>query len=70
MLLLLNKENHMTIEEVAKYFGTGFRACQALAIGRNNFSLWRKSGRIPMLQQYRLEKLTNGELKAEQEIYD
>ncbi|HMF72308.1 MAG TPA: Cro/CI family transcriptional regulator [Flavitalea sp.] len=56
----------MTLEEVYQYFGSGNQACKALGLTRQSFSIWTKRGYIPMLQQLRLEKLTHGELKADE----
>lgn len=52
----------MTIEEAIKYFGNLNRVCKALNIAPQNMTKWKKGGYIPMLQQYRLAKLTNGAL--------
>lgn len=52
----------MTIEETIKYFGNLNRVCIALDIASQNMTKWKKNGYIPMLQQYRIAKLTNGVL--------
>lgn len=49
----------MTIEETIKYFGNLNRVCTALDIAPQNMTKWKKNGYIPMLQQYRIAKLTN-----------
>lgn len=52
----------MTIEETIKYFGNLNRVCIALDIASQNMTKWKKNGYIPLLQQYRIAKLTNGAL--------
>lgn len=59
----------MTIEEVLKIYKTGYRVCKELEITRQNFSVWQKRGYIPYRQQLKLERLTNGLLKADLEMY-
>lgn len=54
----------MTIEESLNKYGTGYSLCKALGVSNQNFTRWKKQGWIPQSQQLRLEKLTNGELKA------
>lgn len=54
----------MTLEEVYQYYGSANQACKALGLTRQSFTAWNKRGYIPMLQQLRLEKLTNGKLCA------
>lgn len=56
----------MSIDEAIKYFGNGNKLCNALGLSRANITDWRNKGYIPMIQQLRLEKLTSGELKADE----
>lgn len=57
----------MTLKEAIEYFGNGNSLCNVLNIERQNITNWRKKGSIPMYQQYRLERITKGELKADKE---
>ena len=56
----------MTIEEAVMTFGSGRRVCLALGISDRNYTKWKNRGWIPHVQQLRLEKLTNGALKADE----
>lgn len=56
----------MTIEEAVKEFGSGRQICLALGLTVQNYTKWNKQGFIPQSQQLRLEKLTNGKLKADE----
>lgn len=55
----------MTLDEVVAYFGSGYAVCNVLMLKQQNFTHWKKRGYIPEVHQFRLEKLTNGALKAE-----
>lgn len=50
-------------EQAIKYFGGRKELAQALGIWPHNISRWGTYP--PELQQYRLERMTQGELKAE-----
>ncbi len=56
----------MTIQEVYDY---GYRNWAAtmdnFGLGRNTYQYWLRVGYIPMPMQLRIEKITNGELKAD-----
>lgn len=56
----------MTIEEALKIYGTGYGLCKVLGVSNQNFTRWKKQGWIPQSQQLRLEKITNGVLKADE----
>lgn len=58
----------MKIDKVIKYFGSQVAVAQALGVQQPAISNWRTRGRIPYLQQLRLEHLTDGQLKAEPDI--
>lgn len=61
----------MTIDEVLNHFKSEYRVCQLLGIGRQNFTYWKKKGYITYMQQLELEKLSEGELKANiQDLHD
>jgi len=55
----------MTLQEVIKVFGSGYNLSKCLGIRAQNFTRWKKQGYIPEKQQWRIEKLTNGQLKAD-----
>ena len=41
--------------------------CEMLQVKRQNITLWRKQGYIPMLHQYKIAELTEGKLMPDQE---
>jgi hypothetical protein len=57
----------MGIEEAVQYYGSGNKLCKSLGIARQNLTAWRKNGYIPLFQQFRIEKLTNGQLISDRE---
>lgn len=54
----------MTIDEVYKYFGSGYQMKLKIGLTHANILRWRKRGYIPIETQLRIENLTNGDLKA------
>jgi DNA-binding transcriptional regulator YdaS (Cro superfamily) len=58
----------MKIEQVIKYFGSQVAVADALGVRQPTISNWRTRGRIPNLQQLRLEHITDGELRASPNI--
>lgn len=52
----------MSIDEVQNYFGSLYAACKLLELKQPNITKWRKQGYIPLVQQYRIAELTEGEL--------
>lgn len=59
----------MTLDEVIIHFESGYKLCQALGIRRQNYTQWKRKGRIPPLQQARIERVTGGKLKANYEDF-
>jgi hypothetical protein len=55
----------MSKEEAIKYFGGAPALAKALGIERQAVYQWDK---VPEKQQLRLEKITNGDLRADPEI--
>ena len=56
----------MRIDEALKIYGSGYNLCKILGISSQNFTRWRRQGFIPEVHQLKIEKLTNGELKADE----
>ena len=56
----------MTLEEAENYFGSLYRVCKELKIKQPNITAWRKKGYIPLLQQYKIAELTEGELMPDE----
>lgn len=55
----------MTLEDAVKFFGSGYKICKLLGIKKQAFTMWKKNNKIPPLQQYRLEVLSEFKLKAD-----
>lgn len=58
----------MKIDNVIKYFGSQIAAANALDVTQPTISNWKSRGRIPQLQQLRIEHITRGELRADKKI--
>ena len=58
----------MKIDQVIKFFGSQVAVADALGVQQPTISNWRTRGRIPHLQQLRLEHITGGKLKAQPDI--
>ena len=54
----------MTYDEVAKYYGSGYRIADKGGFSRGAPYNWKKQGYIPIETQMLIEKRTGGELKA------
>lgn len=55
----------MTLDESIAYYGSAYALAKILRITPQNISYWkRKNGLIPEIHQNRLERITNGQLKA------
>lgn len=54
----------MTLDEAVNYFGSGWKMCQELGIRPQNYTVWKRNKRIPLLQQLRIESMTEGALVA------
>lgn len=54
----------MTLEDVIAYYKNGNRACKELGLTRQNVTTWKKKGYIPAGVQLKIQKMTNGALKA------
>lgn len=55
----------MTLEEVLTHFGSGASVCRELGLHRTAYNTWKSRGYIPRLQQYRIERITEGKLKVD-----
>lgn len=54
----------MTVDDVIKYYGSSYKFHKQTPFSHGAFFQWKKKGRVPLLSQLKIEKLTNGELKA------
>ena len=57
----------MQLEEAKKYFKTYYKMAKVLQVTPQAIQHWRKQGYIPYLHQLNLERLTEGELMADEE---
>lgn len=55
----------MKIDNAIKHFGSQVALADALGVQQPAVSMWKTRGKIPHLQQLRIEHLTNGKLKAQ-----
>jgi DNA-binding transcriptional regulator YdaS (Cro superfamily) len=58
----------MKIEQAIKYFGSQVALADALGVQQPAISMWKTRGKIPHLQQIRIEHATKGKLKAAADI--
>lgn len=55
----------MKLEHVIKYFGTQVAAADAIGVSQPTLSNWKTRGRIPHIQQLKLQHVSGGKLKAD-----
>ena len=61
----------MTLDEVVKYFGTYMNCAEKIGASRQSCTYWIKKGYIPIEAQLKIQKATNGYLKAKiSDIYE
>ena len=58
----------MKIDNVIKHFGSQVAAATALGVTQPTISNWKSRGKIPKLQQLRIEHITSGKLRADKKI--
>lgn len=58
----------MKFDQLIAHYGSQVAAADALGVTQPTLSNWKKRGRIPHLQQLRIEHVTKGKLKASPEI--
>ncbi len=56
----------MSVDEILDYFGNMSELCRRLDMSPQNSTKWKARGYIPLLQQYRIAELTNGELMPDE----
>jgi hypothetical protein len=54
----------MTLEDLMRHFGNSYRFEVQTGMNHANYLNWLKKGYIPIVSQIRIEKITNGQLKA------
>ena len=54
----------MKLDEVSEYFGSSYQFHKKTGMEHANYLNWEKKGFIPIKTQLKLEKFTNGLLKA------
>lgn len=58
----------MDTNQLRTHFGGVSNAVRAIGVSRQSFYDWEKRGAIPEDQQINIQRLTAGELKADEEI--
>lgn len=56
----------MTLEEAIMYYGSQRALCIALGLSPQAMTNWKRTGMLPFANQARIEKMTNGVLKADE----
>lgn len=59
---------NMKIDNVIKHFGSQAAAAAAIGVTQPTISNWKTRGRIPNLQQLRIEHISRGKLRADSKI--
>lgn len=59
----------MKIDNVIKHFGSQIAVADALGVTQPTISNWKARGKIPQLQQLRIEHITRGKLRADSKIF-
>ena len=54
----------MTIDDVVRYYVNSYQFNKRTKMSINNIRNWKKLGHVPISSQMKLEKLSNGVLKA------
>ena len=60
----------MTVAQVLQHYGSLYAATKAIGLARQQGTKWIKIDRIPILQQYLFEKLTDGKLVAKDDMLE
>lgn len=58
----------MDYREIIEHFGSQIAAAEKLGVTQPTLSNWKARGRVPHLQQLRIQHITKGKLKACPEI--
>ena len=55
----------MTFKELQAHYKTGYQFSKDTGMSATCYSMWKKEDCIPGLSQLRIERITNGKLKAD-----
>lgn len=55
----------MTIDDIKNYFGTGYRFSKMTGMSHSTWTNWMNKGCIPIESQVKVQKITQGKLKAD-----
>ena len=58
----------MNFDDLMSYYKSQVAAAEKLNVTQPTISNWKRRGRIPSLQQLRIQKLTRGKLQADPKI--
>lgn len=54
----------MTLKELVRYYKNGYQFSKQTGFSHASYYQWHKIGYIPIKSQFKIEKLTDGRLKA------
>ncbi|MGL6123266.1 MAG: hypothetical protein ACRC1W_09670 [Shewanella sp.] len=54
----------MTVDEIKRYFGSGYVFEQQTKMSHVNLLNWKRRGYVPLESQKKIERLTSGALKV------
>jgi hypothetical protein len=57
----------MKLDEVKKYFNTGYNLNKLTGMSHVSMLNWQKLGYVPIVSQMKIQSITHGELKADLE---
>jgi len=63
-MLLFIMDNQKTIDKVIAYFGSSYKAANAIGVKHQQFYLWKRNGFIPFKRGKQIEELTEGKITA------
>lgn len=55
----------MTLDQVKEYFGNPSEVTKALGLTRQAWTIWKKTGHVPILVQFTIQHMTAGKLRAD-----
>lgn len=60
----------MTVDDVLNYFGSAYEMKKQVGLSPSNIKNWLSYGYVPFRSQIKLQRLTNGALKVDNEALD
>ena len=60
----------MTFEEARNYFGSTAKLADAIGVSKFTAHHWKQAGSISLVNQFKIERITNGDLVADYPLPD